>query len=296
MPEAASSVKATLGYWPREAIRALKTGEAFVYDMRSPPPTAGGFVEPVPYEIHDARSASADLGLESSGFQLFDRPTAVGDWFDADEVIQIYYAECKALARELTGAEHTFTYDHLIREPGKQTAGGGIGERGGVTGPEQGGGYVNGVHMDYTTNSEWTEYLGLHGQREPKDADRVVALNFWRPICDVVEDNPLAICDARTIRSDDLAETTILGYGPKSYTWHDIGISIYYVAPSPEHTWYFYPRMTRDEVLVMKSYDSDGVIGRTVPHTSFVNPAATPGAPPRRSIELRVLCFIGASD
>jgi hypothetical protein len=294
MPEAIPSVKTTLGYMPREALDALPEGP-LVFDMRVPSGSGGAGSALVPSEIHDARAAASELGLEKSGFELFERPSAVRDWFDEREVIATYYAECKALARELTGATHAFTYDHLIREPGKQTSGGGLGKRGSVTGPESGGGYIHSVHMDYTDSSEWSEYLALHGVEEPANASRVVVFNFWRPIANAVEDNPLAVCDARSVRDDDLAESVIYGYGPKSYSWHDIGISIYNVAPSPEHTWYYYPRMTPDEVLVIKSYDSDGVIGRSCPHTSFHNPSAAAGAPARRSIELRVLCYIGAS-
>ncbi len=136
-------------------------------------------------------------------------------------------------------------------------------------------------------------YLALHGVREPEDPARVLVLNFWRPLRDVVLGNPLAVCDARTVRADDLLETTLFGYGHEGYSWHDIGIAVYEVAASPEHSWYYYPRMTRDEVLIMKSYDSEGVIGKACPHASFANPAAPPEAPPRRSIELRVLCFVG---
>ena len=47
--------------------------------------------------------------------------------------------------------------------------------------------------------------------------------------------------------------------------------------------------MTPDEVLVIKSFDSDGVVGNTCPHASFAHP--NPKGEPRRSIELRVLCF-----
>jgi hypothetical protein len=38
----------------------------------------------------------------------------------------------------------------------------------------------------------------------------------------VVEDHPLAVCDARTVRAEDLLETLILGYGHPGYR-HEIG-------------------------------------------------------------------------
>jgi hypothetical protein len=246
--------------------------------------------------IRDARAEAASLGLEKSGFELFHRPSAVRDWYDEREVIATYYEECRALAREVSGASHAFTFDHLIREPGRQIAGGGIAARGGerITGPEAGGGYVSGVHMDYVEGATWREYLALHGEREPIGASRVLVFNFWRPLFDVADRDPLAVCDGRSVRAEDLCETRIYGYGHAGYSWYDIGVAVYDVAASRAQRWYFYPRMTPDEVLLMKTFDSAGVIGRACPHGSFANPAAAPDAPPRRSIELRVLCYVGA--
>ena len=60
----------------------------------------------------------ADLGLHSSGFELVRSPSAVTDFYDCDLVMGTYYEECGATARELTGAHTTFTFDHIIREPG----------------------------------------------------------------------------------------------------------------------------------------------------------------------------------
>jgi hypothetical protein len=295
--EAATSVTASLGFLSGDAVaRARRDGPRSV-DFRAPMLGAPLASERVACVIRDARAAVAGLDLSHAGFELFHRPSAVADWFDADEVMTTYYEECKALARELTGATQAYTFDHLIREPGKQTAGGGLPgvAAARVTGAERGGGYVGGVHMDYTEHSTWTDYLALHGVRAPEYPKRVVALNFWRPLFDVVEGNPLAVCDARSVRADDLLETMIFGYGDAGYSWHNIGVAVYEVAASPEQHWYYYSRMTPDEVLVMKSYDSTGVIGKACPHASFANPLAAPGAAPRRSIELRVLCFVGGS-
>ncbi len=287
-------VTAPLGFLSRSAVGRARAAGPRQVDYRQPLVGTPLPTERIECRMRDARRASG-LGLEHSGFDLFQRPSAVVDWFDEAEVMAIYYAECKALACELTGATHAYTFDHLIREPGRQTAGGGLRDKGGsrATGSERGGGYVGGVHMDYTEHAVWAEYLALHGIDEPKNPQRVIALNFWRSLRDVVEDNPLAVCDARTVRTDDLLETVIFGYGHAGYSWHDIGVAVYEVAYSPEQRWYYYPRMTPDEVLIMKSYDSTGVIGKSCPHASFTNPSAPAAAPARRSIELRVLCFVG---
>ena len=238
--------------------------------------------------VRDARKA-ADLGLATSGFELVHSPSAVTDFYDCDRVMATYYEECKATARQLTGAHSTFTFNHIIREPGSQYSGGGTDGSQHKSGVERGGGYIGSAHMDYTDNTTWHRYLALHGKRVPADAGRVQVLNFWRPLSTTANDRPLAVCDARTVRKEDLQEAVIYGYGADNYSWHDIGIETFSVAASKRHRWYYFSDMTPDDVLVIRSFDSEGVIGRTCPHASFAHPC--PKGEPRRSIELRVLCF-----
>ena len=72
---------------------------------------------------------------------------------------------------------------------------------------------------------------------------------------------------------------------------HRVG-QTYRLKYSPQHRWFYFPRMRRDEALVFKVYDSekDGR-ARFTPHTSFEDPATPSGAPPRQSIEARALAF-----
>jgi hypothetical protein len=64
------------------------------------------------------------------------------------------------------------------------------------------------------------------------------------------------------------------------------------VSFNSEHRWYYYPEMTGAEVLLIKTFDSakDGRARRSA-HTAFNNPLAPPGAPPRESVESRLLVF-----
>ena len=281
-------VSGTLGFWPDDG-GDITTHSARDYDMRQPSGDYGLGVNLVNTHIADARNTD-DLDLETAGFQLFKQPTSVTDFYDCEEVMSVYYEECKAFARELTGADIAFTFDHLIREPGRQISGGGTDGKSRVTGAEAGGGYIGTVHMDYTENTTWHEYLTLQAQQQPANPSRVIALNFWRPLSVVVGNNPLAVCDARTVEPQDLFETVVYGYGADNYSWHGLGVETYNVKYTANQCWYYYSRMTNQEVLIIKSYDSGGVIGRTCPHASFQLP--NPKVEPRRSIELRVLCFV----
>ena len=66
----------------------------------------------------------------------------------------------------------------------------------------------------------------------------------------------------------------------------------YAVTYNPEHRWYWFPLMQREEALVFKVYDSlrDGR-ARFTAHTAFDDPSAPAGARPRESIEIRTLAF-----
>ncbi|NND49608.1 MAG: methyltransferase, partial [Rhizobiales bacterium] len=66
----------------------------------------------------------------------------------------------------------------------------------------------------------------------------------------------------------------------------------YRITHNPAHEWYWFPKMTRDEALVFKVYDSDtSSQSRWTAHSAFHNPAAPEGAPPRESMEIRSFVF-----
>jgi hypothetical protein len=94
----------------------------------------------------------------------------------------------------------------------------------------------------------------------------------------------LALADAKSVAMDDLL------VAERRYP-HRIG-QTYRLKYSPNHRWYYFPEMRRDEALVFKVYDSltDGR-ARFTPHTSFIDPASAADAPPRQSIEVRAFAF-----
>ena len=144
---------------------------------------------------------------------------------------------------------------------------------------------VSRVHNDYT---EWS---GPQRVRDllPEEADvllrrRFAIVQVWRPIRHPVETFPLAICDAASLKFDDMV------IAERRYP-HRVG-QTYAVTYNPAHQWYWLPRMRRDEALVFKVYDSakDGR-ARWTAHTAFEDPTAPPNARPRESIEIRTLAF-----
>ena len=123
----------------------------------------------------------------------------------------------------------------------------------------------------------------------PDEADALLRHRFaivqvWRPIRLPVESFPLAICDARSLPPENLV------LSERRYP-HRVG-QTYAITYNPQHRWYWFPRMRRDEALVFKVYDSltDGR-ARWTAHTAFHDPTSRPDARPRESIEIRTLAF-----
>jgi hypothetical protein len=224
-------------------------------------------------EISDGRQRG-DLALDSNGFVLVEHRTAMRNFFDPDELKRVYYPEVAELIRRTSGAKRAVVFDHTLRS-------GDEGEREAKLIREP----VLSAHNDYT---EWS---GPNRVREllPDEADHLLQSRFaiiqvWRAIGAPIVSNPLAMADARSVAPQDLL------VAERRYP-HRVG-QTYRLRYNPAHRWFYFPEMRREEAIVFKAYDSatDGR-ARFTPHTSFVDPATPPGAPPRQSIEARALAF-----
>ncbi len=226
--------------------------------------------------VEDARPMAAELDLDRQGFVLMRRPTAVGDFYDDDEVRAVYYPEMEALIREVAGAAKVVVFDHTIRvdDPEKRA-------RRKVRAP------VLSVHNDFTTRSAPQRVRDLlpPDEAEARLRKRFASINVWRPVVGPVETKPLVVCGYEGIDDADLVAAE------RHYPDGRVG-GIYYVVHNPRQRWYTFPRMERDEVVLLKCYDSntDGT-ARWTAHGTFDDPASGPESVPRESIEIRTLLF-----
>lgn len=224
--------------------------------------------------IRNGRSLAGEFALDRNGFVFVEHPTAVTDFFDVEQLKRVYYAEIELLVKRWSGAARVVVFDHTLRT-------GDLAEREARKIREP----VLSVHNDYT---EWSGPQRvkelLPDEAEALLAHRVAIIQVWRPINNPVLANPLALADSRSLATGDLIAAE------RRYP-HRIG-ETYQVRYNPEHRWYYFPRMRRDEALVFKVYDSekDGR-ARFTPHTSFDDPTSPADAPPRESIEVRTLAF-----
>ena len=225
--------------------------------------------------IHDARPVASRVSLDANGFALLDHASAMRDFFDDEEVKRVYYPEVERLVKEATGAARVHIFDHTTR----RRVVGALDRKGGPRQP------VQRVHIDHTARSGPQRVRDLL----PDDADellkgRVQVINVWRPINGPLRDSPLAVCDATTIRFDDLVPSDLV------YP-HRVG-ETYSVKYNPAHQWFYVPAMRSDEALLLKCSDTNqDVPARFTPHSAFVDPTTPANAPPRESIEVRTLVF-----
>lgn len=166
-------------------------------------------------------------------------------------------------------------FDHLVRRRE-------LGRRPMTFGARHGtfAGPAGRVHVDYTESSGPRRFeLVLEGTTP---VARFAIVNVWRSIGSApVLDTPLGLCDARSVHPGDLVASEIR-YPTRTG-------QIYLVRYRPDHRWTYVSEMRRDEALVFKQYDTDPAFARFVPHAAFDHPAMPPDAPPRQSIEARVL-------
>lgn len=251
----------------------------YAYEPSAGTPVYGGEVEPHEVLIRNARllGGQEQPSLDRTGFQFIAVPTAVRDFHDADAVRKTYYTEAERILKAATGAEKIVIFDHTLRDSE-------VGRRGQPLREP-----ARRVHNDQTFVSgprRVRDHLPAE-EAEERLRHRFAIINLWRPIGAPVEQLPLALCDARTIAQGDLISSDLV-YPDKVGETYAFGFN-------PAHSWYYYPRLTPDEALLLKIYDSrtDGT-ARLTAHTAFEDPTSPAGAPPRRSIELRALVFYPA--
>ena len=237
-------------------------------------PRNGRFARSVEHAVtvHDGRTEPAVL--DTHGFELLEHPRPPVDWDDAGAVAEVYYSQVSALVLQRTGGSRTLLFDHTVRHGDAA-----VREARGVREP------AYGVHNDYTHWSARKRMRDLlPDEAETLLAGRFAIVQVWRPIRRTVEADPIAIADARGIRDSDLIPVNRISPGRVGETWQ--------VAWHARQRFYWFPRMTPDEALLFKVYDSatDGR-ARFTAHTAFRLPTQDATTPPRESCEVRMFVF-----
>jgi hypothetical protein len=235
---------------------------------------SGGTPDPRRVKIHNGRPHTKEFDLETSGFRFVPHDTKVSDFYDEDEIKRVYYPEMVELIKAESGAKRVVVFDHTLRTADDE-----------VRESKQIREVVRRVHNDYT---EWSAPQRVRDILPDEAEDllkrRFAIIQAWRPIRYPVETYPLAMADAKTLSPDDMIVSERRAAGRIGQT--------YAIKYNPNHKWFWFPRMRREEAYVFKVFDSlkDGR-ARWTAHTAFDDPTTPPHARPRESIEIRTMAF-----
>ena len=99
-----------------------------------------------------------------------------------------------------------------------------------------------------------------------------------------MEERPLAMCDVTSSKNNDFFKLFL--------RYRDRTGENYVMKHSEEHKWWYFPMMTPEQVILLKTYESeeDGR-ARFVGHTAFEDPETKEDAKVRESVEIRTICF-----
>jgi hypothetical protein len=214
--------------------------------------------------------------VDREGFELKPFAAEFSRFGDAAAVTQRFYPQVVDFVKRNTGATRVVIFDHTLR----QRLPADLKQQTTVNRPA-----VLLVHSDYTVASGPQRVHDLL----PEEADtllkrRVAFYNVWKSLYDVVEELPLAMCDATSQSDGDMLRMEL--------KYRERTGEIYVMRYSPSHRWVYFPHMRADQALLLKTYDSetDGR-ARFVGHSAFEDPTTPPNARRRESIEVRTMAF-----
>jgi len=232
--------------------------------------------DPQEMEIVNGWPRVEQFDADREGFVLKPFPAEFSGYDDEAAVKEIFYPQVVDFVKRNTGAKRVVIFDHTLRKRlpadlNQQTT---------VNRPA-----VLLVHSDYTIASGPQRVRDLL----PDEAEmllqrRVAFYNVWKSLYDVVEELPLAMCDATSQNEGDMLRMEL--------KYRERTGEIYVMRYSPSHRWVYFPHMRADQALLLKTYDSetDGR-SRFVGHSAFEDPTTPPNAPRRESIEVRTMAF-----
>jgi hypothetical protein len=242
-------------------------------------------LDPRVVQIEDARSRAQPPSLAQEGFALVPHRSAVSDFRNAAEIARVQGRETERLLLELTGADQVVlggpaVHRSLVRSADSDQ----LTHSGKIYNSHPA--YF--VHIDINDASAAAFEKRWRPRNLSRPIRRFAHFNLWRAISPPPQDLPLAVCDSQSVPAADLVEADAVMDIPGKPESSYVGLLVRY---NPLHRWSYFPRMSRDEVLVFKAYDSDPGEPRHVPHVAFTDSTCPSGATPRASIEMRGIAY-----
>jgi hypothetical protein len=228
-----------------------------------------------------SRNASKPFSEDIEGFSLKSFHSDFDTWEDESLVQKQFYPEVVSFLKATTGAKSVLVFDHTIRTQGN--AGKKLTQE---TNTSQRAPVML-VHCDYTAESgplRVRQLLQHNANAHTLLQNRYAFINVWKPIRRVVEERPLAMCDVTSAPPEDFFKLYL--------RYRDRDGENYVMRHSEKHKWWYFPKMTPEQVIILKTFDSaqDGR-ARFVGHSAFEDPSSPVDAPVRESVEIRTIVF-----
>ena len=249
-------------------------------------------------KVRDGRDIRRHFTLDTHGFVLADDISAVADFYDSDQVNRIYPDEVARSVQALTGASFVVPGGWMIRNSGdiarfQKKAEGPYVHAGGVQPP------AGEVHIDTEPKRADRFARAVYEKARPDGPGykRFIYSSFWRTFSDPPQDCPLAVCDHRSVGDDEGVPNVLYivdkipeGEAMFAPMPDDEKLAAAIFKYNPNHRWWYFSNMNRDEAMMIKFHDSDHSVAWRTPHTAFWDPSF-PDRQPRASIECRSYAF-----
>ena len=235
--------------------------------------------------IRDGRPVQDQFTLDRNGFMITGHASAVTDFTDRAEVDRVYPGEVAEFVRSRTGADRVATLGWTLRRS---------------TAPGQSASQPQAalVHDDFSVAGGRRRAQSAYASYFPDRPGfrRALITSLGRVFSPPPQDWPLALCDYSSVGPGE-------GLDNRMYFVDQIPADLYTEMPAdapgasgfefhhnPGHQWWYFPDMTRDEILLFTLNDSDQSRAWRVPHSAFLDRTAR-AAQPRHSIEFRTIAY-----
>lgn len=247
--------------------------------------------------VRDGRAIKKHFTLDTHGFVLADNVSQVTDFYDKEQVDRLYPKEVEEGVKALTGATCVFPMGWMIRNSGDisgfKRPEGPYTHAGGVQPP------AGEAHIDTEPSRADRNAQAIYEKFRPNGPGykRFIYSSYWRTFSEPPQDCPLAVCDHRSVGDDEGVPNVLYivdkipegeaMFAPMPDADRPAAAIFKY---NPNHRWWYFSSMTRDEVILLKFHDSDHSVAWRTPHTAFWD-TSFPDRKVRESIECRSVAF-----
>jgi hypothetical protein len=257
----------------------------------------GTEVLPLDTKMRNARQLKSGPTMANNGFQLVKFEHGITDFTAADiskQMEENFYPKFETLLFKVCpGATKVHVFNHGLRASsvpsGPVPAASAVVKEATVKAP------VKEAHSDFSPAYSPNVARKLEPDFDLKN-QRYSLINLWMSIDkqNPIMKTPLAFLDSRTVASEELIDFWVKSGGKIDEEW-DGNMNPKFrgklkPAKKKEHGWYYFPRMTSDEAVIFKQYDSTTRESQVCIHAAIeLDEDGPKPLPDRQSVEVRAL-------